>query len=288
LISRITADRIAARLRRAWRGLCGIHVPPAPILVSSIPKAGTNLLKNIVLAIPGTRYAGDLGLVTEETDEAVRFGMVSKVMQDLWPADVYTGHVPYGRSIADFLVGHGVRHVFIYRDPRDVAVSHCHYIMRSAGHPNFAMFQAQGSDSGRLMGAIRGIGEGRTVNRLSADCYPNIGLYCDLYLGWMKDSNTFALRYEDIVGGSSGTRSAGAVPAVRRMLGYLGVINGGRHERFVKRVLDSGMDPGKSHTYRKGKTGTWREEFTPEHEVAFKQVAGDLLVRLGYESDASW
>jgi hypothetical protein len=35
-------------------------------------------------------------------------------------------------------------------------------------------------------------------------------------------------------------------------------------------------------------TGGWREFFTEEHKQLFKDVAGDLLVRLGYEKDNNW
>ena len=40
--------------------------------------------------------------------------------------------------------------------------------------------------------------------------------------------------------------------------------------------------------FREGGTGGWRKLFTASDVAAFKSVAGDLLVRLGYESDDSW
>jgi hypothetical protein len=40
---------------------------------------------------------------------------------------------------------------------------------------------------------------------------------------------------------------------------------------------------GKGRTFRKGQIGGWREEFSSEHEQAAKEVAGPLLVELGYE-----
>ncbi len=32
----------------------------------------------------------------------------------------------------------------------------------------------------------------------------------------------------------------------------------------------------------------WREHFSDEHKKLFKDVAGDLLVRLGYEKNNDW
>ena len=53
-------------------------------------------------------------------------------------------------------------------------------------------------------------------------------------------------------------------------------------------VLVEAIQPKKSHTFRSGKTGAWREYFTEEHKRLFKDVAGDLLVRLGYEKNNDW
>jgi hypothetical protein len=53
-------------------------------------------------------------------------------------------------------------------------------------------------------------------------------------------------------------------------------------------ILVEAIQPKKSHTFRSGKTGGWREHFTDEHKKLFKEVAGDLLVRLGYERSNDW
>jgi len=54
------------------------------------------------------------------------------------------------------------------------------------------------------------------------------------------------------------------------------------------KLLESAINPGKSPTFRSGKAGKWRESFAPEHKSIFKQVAGDLLIRLGYEISNDW
>jgi hypothetical protein len=53
-------------------------------------------------------------------------------------------------------------------------------------------------------------------------------------------------------------------------------------------VLVEAIQPRKSRTFRSGKTGGWREHFTQAHKDLFKDVAGDLLVRLGYEKNNDW
>ena len=53
-------------------------------------------------------------------------------------------------------------------------------------------------------------------------------------------------------------------------------------------VLMEAIKPKKSGTYRKGQPGNWREHFTPVNKALFKEQAGELLLRLGYEQDDSW
>ena len=45
---------------------------------------------------------------------------------------------------------------------------------------------------------------------------------------------------------------------------------------------------GDTVTFRKGQIGSWRDLFTPFHKALFKEVMGEELIRLGYESDCNW
>jgi len=53
-------------------------------------------------------------------------------------------------------------------------------------------------------------------------------------------------------------------------------------------ILLETIQPKKSKTFRSGKSGEWKKYFKPEHKALFKEVAGDLLTRLGYEQDNDW
>ncbi len=53
-------------------------------------------------------------------------------------------------------------------------------------------------------------------------------------------------------------------------------------------ALETSINPKKSPTFRSGKTGEWKKHFTDEHKALFKEVAGDLLIKLGYEKDREW
>ena len=53
-------------------------------------------------------------------------------------------------------------------------------------------------------------------------------------------------------------------------------------------MLEQAIAPKKSGTFRKGQPGNWREHFSEANKAFFKENAGDLLIRLGYEKDHDW
>ena len=265
--------------------------PARTILVNSLPKSGTNLLLNIILSISGTRRRGDMSLVPEQPTDQARFDMVSQGFPQREPGFVYTGHIPHTPAIAAWLAEQRIDHVFIYRDPRDVTVSVVHYIMRDCQprHAYYPTVRSWSSHHQRLMNTIRGIGAGCN----SAACnppesFPNVKSYTEQFLGWLDDPHTCCLRYEDIASEHAGIVSPQAEHTVKRIMSYLGILDNSNNCSSVQAVLRRGLDPTRSHTYRTGRTGTWRDEFSPEHIAAFKEVTGDMLVRLGYEHTTDW
>jgi hypothetical protein len=213
-----------------------------------------------------------------------RLVFVKERVLDLRSGRVYTGHVPYAIEIAEWLCKQRIKQLFIYRDPRDYTVSLYHYVMRKAQprHAYYEMFSSLGNDSERLLGAICGIGQGQTKYRLSPSSVPNVRLVYEAYMGWVMDENTFAFRYEDLVGEEGGQRSDKAVSTVMDILRYLGMIRDTYGITLVDNILTEGMDPGKSLTFRRGGSGAWREEYTEQHIETFRSIADDLLTELGY------
>jgi hypothetical protein len=99
---------------------------------------------------------------------------------------------------------------------------------------------------------------------------------------WLEEPTTLCIRFEDLINQREKT--------LNQMLDQLEKtgfkIPTPRAEAI--NILVDAIQPNKSHTFRSGKTGGWKEHFTPQHKALFKDVAGDLLVRLGYEKDNNW
>jgi hypothetical protein len=57
----------------------------------------------------------------------------------------------------------------------------------------------------------------------------------------------------------------------------------------ISRTFSSkALQARKTQTFHKGKIGSWRTHFNNRHKEAFKRVAGDLLIELGYEQNLNW
>src|SRR5574342_1291908 len=80
-----------------------------PIIVNSIPKSGTNLLMNIVFALPNAHFVEDMSLasIVDEPEERMEF--VKERVKHLSPGAVYTGHIPHSPAIADWICQQGIK-----------------------------------------------------------------------------------------------------------------------------------------------------------------------------------
>jgi hypothetical protein len=99
---------------------------------------------------------------------------------------------------------------------------------------------------------------------------------------WLEQKHVMCIRFEDLITRRDATLN-GMLDEVEKT-GYR--IPTARPQAIA--ILTEAIQPKKSHTFRSGKTGGWREHFTEEHKKLFRDVAGDLLVRLGYEKSNDW
>jgi hypothetical protein len=205
-------------------------------------------------------------------DNAVRF------IRGIVPGEIVRGHLFYDPHSAAQLVQKNVVHYFLYRDPRDVAVSEAHYLRdMNPWHRLHRYFAALGSAEDAISLCISGFDP-----PIPGINFPNIGVRYARYCGWMKAEGCLAIRFEDLLSDKR--------PAVIRQMA-----------EFYARASETPVDvdacaanmaariaPQKSHTFRSGKKGGWAAEFTPEHRRLFDRVAGQLLIDFGYEPNHDW
>jgi hypothetical protein len=278
--------RLARRQVRRWQALLRwrrTSLAGIPILfANSFPKSGTHLLTQILQGFPGVGPAVDSGLPAVVTFDGYSGRQRSSQailsdLQRLLPGDIAYGHLHALPPAVDFLRRDGIAAWFILRDPRDVVISHVHYITEmEPDHIHHAYYtQTLTSFDQRLRTSILGM-PGEDIP------FPDIAGRFAPYLGWLEQPQVLSLRFEQLI--IDRDRALGSVLDHAVQHGFPLCID--RPEAL--RRLAGAIDPQRSPTFRSGKVGGWKEKFSPENTALFKEIAGDLLVRLGYESDLNW
>jgi hypothetical protein len=270
------------RLRRmcASRRYSSLTLEATPVLfANSFPKSGTHLLTQVLKGFTRIGPAVDSGLpaaVTFEGDTG-RQRSADEIVHDLerlLPGDIGYGHVHALPEAVTLLCRDGVAAYFILRDPRDVVVSHVHYLTdMKADHIHHRYYQdeLQNFDQ-RLQASIEGV----------ADMFPNVRERFEPYMDWLDHPEVLMLRYEDFILDRRKTTGRVFDHAVAR--GF----NAACDRDAAIQILVESIDPARSPTFRSGKIGGWRDSFNEQHKRLFKEVTSDLLIRLGYERDNDW
>jgi hypothetical protein len=152
----------------------------------------------------------------------------------------------------------GARLIVIYRDGRDVVTSDSFFTRDYGGQPfDFA--------------------EGARAWRRDMEAH----------LRHAERHPVFACAYEKLL--------ADGAPVVRELFQFLDLPH---DDRLIQDLLErssfrfyAGRERGqedRKRFYRKGIAGDWKNHFGDEEKQIFKEIAGDMLVQLGYEKDLSW
>ncbi|GAB4422892.1 MAG: hypothetical protein Kow002_12390 [Anaerolineales bacterium] len=165
---------------------------------------------------------------------------------------------------------------FIYRDPRDMLVSQVFFATdMHEGHGMHAFYKSLPDFGARLKVAITGIDRDGLKMVSVKQRYKGV-------LDWLEQPHVMCIRFEDLIN----TRDV-ILNAMLDEVEKTGYEIPTPREKAIEILIDA-IQPKKSHTFRTGKTGGWKQYFTDEHKALFKDVAGDLLVELGYEKNNDW
>ncbi|MEW6715889.1 MAG: sulfotransferase domain-containing protein [Chloroflexota bacterium] len=271
------------RIRRLKAALVWGFTPlrNAPsVFGNSMPKSGSHLLAQILKGLTGLGPFINPGLPPvnrSEGNQPLPEGAVLTNIHRMQPGDIRYGYIHAKEPFLSLLTEPGRATFFLYRDPRDMLVSHVFYATDM--NPSHGMHQYYTqrlhSMEERLNAAIEGVDE--PGYELSSVC----GRY-DAYLGWLEQPEVLCLRFEDLT-----LEQEAALGRVMDFLERRGFTPCVSRSQAVA-TLQGAIKPRKSGTFRKGQPGDWREHFTQKNKARFKAVAGDLLIRLGYEPDNDW
>lgn len=223
----------------------------------------------------GTFISSKPSLSFRERTQAAHLGLIQKLV----PGEICPAHLFYSEAVSDALAHKNCAHFFIFRDPRDVAVSAAFYFKHiSRWHRLHSYFDTLSSRDDQISAAILG------VQKLGFPFdFPDITARFRRYQDWLENDNVFAIKFEDLMSSQRRVylREMAMFWARRQDAMNADVDN------IVNR-MEAGINPDESPTFRKGEIGGWKSVFTHEHVGQIKSVAGELLIELGYETSLGW
>lgn len=251
--------------------------PQRILFIAGMPKSGTTWLKNMLSHYPGFQEV----MIPEHWIYAMRVGnshcfdmppdVFSRIKQQLVLMRLHIYGSPHNVAL---LSAAGVRHVVLYRDLRDVAVSHYFYVRQYPWHPEYQIYKDLSVQEALVDFAYR----------LLPD-------YIHWIRSWHQNRNpelSLIVRYEEML-----TDPVQVLTAIVRHFQL------GGSDNDIKQIvathsfqsLSKGRMRGEEdqHSFlRKGVAGDWQNYFTPALKDVYKQRLDDFLIEFGYERTNDW
>lgn len=241
------------------------------VFVAGLPKSGTSWVEGMLASFAGfqkimppraviheVRAGGSHGLELTE-------GLLAGLQRGLHVLKLHT----HGSSKnAMLLRERGLRYAVVYRDPRDVAISHYFYVRRTPWHPEHVQY--------RDLSVQEGI-----------DHFADTLL--EPFAAWIEGWHEYAdaelarfVRYEDLL--------SDALGELTKLVEHFGIGTDRSEIEQVQKVysferVSGGRERGQSDDesfVRKGVQGDWRNWFTNEQDARYREEAGGALQVGGY------
>lgn len=246
------------------------------VLINSLPKSGTFLLRRALSLLPSFAPRWSIhGLNAEKPN-------LYRKIQKIRRGQYASGHLYWSQELTNLLVTNEIRTIFIIRDLRDVAVSLACYLTNKNSHHRLQnYFAALESDDRRLMEVIMG-----AEQKLFSDCQhqKSLGEFGMAFLPWLDEPNCLVVRFEDLIGTAGGGSDKKQIESLQAIINHLDIdISQDKIAQLSQKLFFKN-----SRTFRKGKIGDWQNWFNTQHKQVFKDLAGEALIKFGYENGYNW
>lgn len=252
-----------------------------PVVIgNSMPKSGSHLIIQILEGLPQIGPFVNPGMPPLNRNEKNDIQSQSVILQkihNLAPGDFTYCYLEAKEPYVIALTKPEIAPIFVYRDPRDMIVSHVFYATQMhVGHQMHRYYtDVLKTMEERIDAAIFGVeDEGSPLS--------SIALKYSRYMEWLNQQAVLSLKFEDLI-----LKKEESIAKILDLLASHGFTPQISRSESVNKLIRS-IEPKRSGTFRKGQPGNWREHFTEANIVNFKNQTGDLLQRLGYEKDLDW
>ncbi|MTI88128.1 MAG: sulfotransferase domain-containing protein [Balneolaceae bacterium] len=247
------------------------------LFVAGLPKSGTTWLENMLASYPGyTKNMLPEVIKFEYKNRGTHFLEIRKEwFRELSETLTVLKLHCYG-SLNNKLILQELNlpYIIIFRDLRDVAVSHTFYVKNTWHHPEHSDYKDLSIQEG--------------LEHFSRTLLPGFKKW--IYSWFEEENNTHSLfiRYEDLKNQT--------FEIMKKVVAHYDLPD---DNQLLKEIIESnsfkaktgGRERGEENSssfYRKGSSGDWKNHFTNELKEKFKKEIGKLLIELNYESDYNW
>ncbi len=249
------------------------------VICATIPKSGTHLIAKLMEKL-GFGYKGLVGPSPLSLD---------RKLGELGKKNFLSPHAIASKFNIDRIIRHNLKVIFLYRDPRDMVCSFANYMKRPQGSP----WKARHLSFEQLITDLI-CNTGESIYATEKKCIwndpllktiSNITGFYQLYMGWQDQKNIdiYVTSFEKLIGKAGGGSNRVQFQEIKNITMFLGLSLTPEEIQAIACSLFGG-----SNTFFKGQVGAWKDYFNEEHKRIFKEIAGDLLIELGYESDYNW
>lgn len=242
-----------------------------PIAIICNPKTGTNLVAKCLTLMTGRKKV----FATPGNNQIT---LVPEELAALSDKDLFITHAQYLESNRQLVEIYNFKVISILRDPRDQIVSFAHWINKQAAWKHLHHLSIEELITLLITDYNRGYQCIGTPKPTSIDT-----AYRVLYMPWSKEKYVYTTTFEKLVGPAGGGSKESQITEIMNIAQHLDITLTQKQIEFITDNLF-----GNTFTFREGLIGSWRKAFTQQHTILFKQVAGQLLIDLGYETDQSW
>lgn len=244
------------------------------IFANSLPKAGTHLLRHILSMSPSVIDKWTYHYLEIICD-------YKKQLSKGKNGQIISAHIHWSNELSEFLINNEFKTILVVRDLREVCVSSAHYCTTDKRHRLYKYFNSLKTWNDKLEAAIQGVNAAEINDGVRAQ---TIAEHAEGFIPWLTDDSCLVVKFEDIVGAKGGGDKETQLSTIKKIFDHIGVE---LTDDKINEISENSFS-NKTKTFRKGQIGNWRSEFSDKNIKLFKEVAGDLLVKLGYEKDNNW
>lgn len=245
------------------------------ILANSIPKSGTHLLERLLYLLPGLSRQFERTLAAQDNTQ-----LLERQCARLRKNQFLVCHLWYNKEFPRILDEFGIKQILLIRDPRDVVISNANYVTKINGHHRLHDYVNNHlmSDKERLHFFMRGCNEPEEYS---------ISLILEKFYPWLQCENVLTIRFKDLIGKNGGGSDEMQMKTIDRILDFVGVsLDEAKKQELMEKIFYT-----QSKTFNKAskaRINQWKSVFDDEDKKLFKELAGDWLIKYGFERDFDW